>query len=101
MYSVLTGWGGKSDWYLNALTNPLVEIWVGKDRFQAAAISNSIEATAEILKQTAAMNPLALRMWESYSGITADGSQESYLNLAEKMPSMNLVVGKNSDLKIW
>src|SRR5512146_2966370 len=60
-YYVVSGWGAKSNWYLNIQKNPFVTIQVGGRRISAHAVNISVDEAADILKGYSERYPLAFR----------------------------------------
>lgn len=89
-YSVMTGWGGKSDWYQNALKDPHVEIWAGKNKFQALAKPVPSELAVEQMKNLIAHNPYAAGMLGKLAGKPHDGSDAWYQQMIAAYPSLFL-----------
>jgi deazaflavin-dependent oxidoreductase (nitroreductase family) len=89
-YTVMAGWGGKTDWYRNARANPQVYVQVGRRAFHALARPVSREGVAAILAEIIALNPRALRMFARWSDEPVDGGPESLQKLAVHFPSLTL-----------
>ncbi len=89
-YIVMAGWGGKTDWYRNARTNPNVHVQVGKRRFQAIAEPLPEEEVTAWLMQVAKINPRALIMFSRWAGETLDGSEAGLRRAAKHFPSLRL-----------
>lgn len=90
-YSVMTGWGGKSDWYLNALKDPRVEIWTGKKKYQALAKKVPKEFAVEQMKKLIAINPYAPGMLGKLAGKPFDGSDAWFQQMVETFPSLEFI----------
>lgn len=89
-YTVMAGWGGKTDWYRNACANPQVYVQVGRRAFHAVARPVSREGVAAMLAEIIAINPRALRMFARWSDEPVDGGPESLRKLAVHFPSLTL-----------
>ncbi len=89
-YTVMAGWGGKTDWYRNACANPHVYVQVGRCAFHAIAQPGPGEGVAETLAEIIRINPCALRMFARWSDEPVDGSMESLRKLAVHYPSLAL-----------
>ncbi len=89
-YTVMAGWGGKTDWYRNARANPQVYVQVGRRAFHAVAHPVSRAGVAEMLAEVIQINPRALRMFARWSDEPVDGSPESLRKLAVHFPSLTL-----------
>lgn len=90
-YSVMTGWGGKSDWYLNALKNPQVEIWVAKRKFQALAKQVAGEIAVEKMKELITQNPYTVGMLGKLAGKPFDGSDAWFQQMVKTFPSLEFI----------
>lgn len=89
-YTVMAGWGGKTDWYRNACANPQVYVQVGRRAFHALARPVSREGVAQMLAEIIDLNPRALRMFARWSDEPVDGGLESLYHLAMHYPSLTL-----------
>jgi len=89
-YTVMAGWGGKTDWYRNACANPQVYVQVGRRAFDANARPVSREEVTQMLAEMVQINPHALRMFARWSDEPVDGSIESLRTLAAHFPSLTL-----------
>lgn len=87
-YSVMTGWGGKSDWYLNALKDPRVELWVGKKRFKAIAQRVPLDHAILQMKNLIAINPHAADMLGKLADKPYDGTDYWYKEMVDTFPSL-------------
>ena len=61
MYVVLSGWGERSDWYLNIQKTPAVTVHAGFRRFAAVAARLSPEESERELMDYGRRRPIALR----------------------------------------
>lgn len=89
-YSVTAGWGGRTDWYLNARANPRVEVAVGRRKFAALAEPVPVEEVAAQMQKITRLNPRMLAAWQRWSPEMIDGSPESFLRAAVYFPSLRL-----------
>jgi deazaflavin-dependent oxidoreductase (nitroreductase family) len=89
-YTVMAGWGGKTDWYRNARAHPQVHVQVGRRAFDAIARPVSCEGVAAMLAEIIAINPRALQMFARWSDGPVDGSMESLRELAVHFPALTL-----------
>jgi len=87
-YLLMTGWGGKSDWYRNALMNSNVELWVGKKRFKANARSASVNEVEAVMQKLLHYYPRVVKTWESVTGLSYDGTPDSLSRMAASFPSL-------------
>ncbi len=89
-FHVMTGWGGKTDWLLNARANPRIHVWAGARQFDGDAELVTERKAIEMMREYARLNPLAPQMWSRLSGIPYDGSDESLRKLVTYFPSLAL-----------
>jgi deazaflavin-dependent oxidoreductase (nitroreductase family) len=89
-YSVMTGWGGRSDWYQNALVNPDVELWIGQQRLKAIAEPVPSDQAIEKMKALIAINPHASDMLGKLSKKPFDGSEIWYQEMVRLFPYLSL-----------
>jgi deazaflavin-dependent oxidoreductase (nitroreductase family) len=87
-YLVMTGWGGRSDWYQNAICDPRVDIRVGKHRILARAVRLPLDENIEEIRLVLKKDPNAGRMFSALEGIPFDGSEEWFESVARHNPSM-------------
>lgn len=89
-FRVMASWGGKTDWYRNAIANPNVYVQVGNRRFDAIARPASEAEVAAIMKEIIRINPGAARMFSRFCDEPLDGSDERYLAAARHFPTLFL-----------
>ncbi len=90
-YYVVSGWGFKSDWYLNIQKDPFVTIWVGGRRIAAHATDIPVDEAADILKGYSERYPLAFReLTQMFLGERVQPGYEAGRMLAERMPMVAL-----------
>ena len=86
-YYVVSGWGSRSDWYLNIQKNPLVTIRVSGQRMSAHAAGIPLAEAADILKGYSERYPLAFReLTRMFLGERLPPGYEAGRRLAERMP---------------
>jgi deazaflavin-dependent oxidoreductase (nitroreductase family) len=86
-YYVVSGWGARSDWYLNVRKNPRVTIRVGGKRLPAQAAQVPVAEAADILKEYSERYPLAFReLAQLFLGEHLQPGYEAGRRLAERMP---------------
>ena len=91
-YSVMTGWGGRSDWYQNALVNPDVELWIGRQRIKAIAKPVPSDQAIEKMKALVAINPHASDMLGKLSKKPFDGSEAWYREMIRHYPFLSFTL---------
>jgi len=90
-YIVMSGWGGRTDWYRNALADPRVSIKIGRLKYQAMADPLEGEEVARMLEEVIQTNSAALRFFTRWSG-PLDASPEGLRTAAPYFPSLRLIV---------
>jgi deazaflavin-dependent oxidoreductase (nitroreductase family) len=90
-YLVMTGWGGRSDWFCNATADPGVELWVGKRRMKAAAFQLSPEENIAEIKRIVALDPFAINMLSELENLPFDGSDNWYRAVSAHNPSLRII----------
>jgi deazaflavin-dependent oxidoreductase (nitroreductase family) len=90
-YYIASGWGEKSDWYLNIRANPNVIVHVGRSTFQARADPISLSESVRIMDSYAGEHPVAFRELSSLflRERLQPGSHAAQV-LAERMPMVAL-----------
>ncbi|MEQ9619053.1 MAG: nitroreductase family deazaflavin-dependent oxidoreductase [Deltaproteobacteria bacterium] len=89
---VVSGWGRKSNWYLNILNTPCVEMQVKNRKFRADARELSRERAASVLYDYSRRYPRAFGiLTEKFFGERLEVSEQSAIRLAESMPVIELV----------
>jgi deazaflavin-dependent oxidoreductase (nitroreductase family) len=61
-YYVLSGWGNKSDWFMNIQKNPEVVVNVGGQKFEAIAFQIMSEEAESVISKYAHQHPKAFRI---------------------------------------
>ncbi|MBL7163919.1 MAG: nitroreductase family deazaflavin-dependent oxidoreductase [Anaerolineales bacterium] len=89
-YRIMSGWGGKTDWYQNARANPRVSVHVRGESFQAIAEPVPQQEVAEGLMKVVSLNPKSLIMFSRWAEDPIDGTEESFFKAAVNFPSLNL-----------
>ena len=89
-YTVSAGWAGKTDWYRNALANPLVTVQLGRRIFRARAAACPDEDIGRQMYAISRRFPVMDRVWQRWSDLPLDGSLESYIHAARFFPSLRL-----------
>jgi len=87
-YFLMSGWGGRSDWYRNARANPRVQIWFRDKKIDAVARQATNDDVVKVMQEVLAINPHAVRTWSSHSGVPYDGTRNSLLQMAPAFPSL-------------
>jgi deazaflavin-dependent oxidoreductase (nitroreductase family) len=90
-YLVMTGWGGRSDWYRNALAEPEVVLWVGSMKMPARANKLTLKENVAEIKRILTLDPFAERMLSELENLPYDGSEDWYRKVADHNPSMRII----------
>ncbi len=88
VYFLMSGWGGRSDWYRNALAHPEVQLQVGKKSFTGRAEPAAREDVVRLMETMLQAYPKAVNTWSGYSGVAYDGTRESLERMAAAFPSL-------------
>ncbi|NIS82513.1 MAG: nitroreductase family deazaflavin-dependent oxidoreductase [Anaerolineales bacterium] len=85
-YFIASGWGEKSDWFLNIQKNPHVQVIVGRRRFKAVAKLLPIEQAADEILRYARRYPLAFRILTRFIGYRVRDTEEDIRACAQVLP---------------
>lgn len=97
-YYVVSGWGSKSDWYLNIQKNAFITIRVGGRRIRAHAVAVSAAEAADTLKGYSERYPVAFReLTQLFLGERVQPGYEAAQMLAERMPMVALQPVQDSE----
>ncbi len=87
-YFLMSGWSGKSDWYMNARACPQVELWVGRKKLAGKAVpATNYEVLVE-MERVIRVSPQVMKTLSGYSGVAYDGTPESLRRMVEAFPSV-------------
>ena len=84
--TVVSGFGSKSDWYLNVRHNPKVNIHIGREQFDAEAVELSPEEAAVEFIDYARRHPGAMKALAKTLDYPWDGSEASCREMAKLLP---------------
>ena len=91
VYFVAAAWRNKSDWYLNVLKNPKVNVQLGRGRFDAEAVPISKEDAERVLWTYAQKHPFAFReLTVVMLGERQPPTRETCRRVAESVPVIAL-----------
>ncbi len=86
-YYVLSGWGSKSDWFMNIQKNPEVVVNVGGTRFEAVAFQITSEEAENVISKYANKYPKAFRILSKrILGADLGATKTSCQRLAAHLP---------------
>ena len=78
VYTVASGFGNHSDWYLNVLKNPEVTIQIGRKLIPSTARALTSSESGEAMVDYAQRNPRAAKQLMRICGYAVDGSSADY-----------------------
>lgn len=90
-YVVASGFGPRSDWYLNLRAHPQVTIQVGRRAFGVEAVPLASDEGAEAMTRYASRNPRAARMVCRLMGFEVDGSSDDFRAVGRELPFIRFV----------
>lgn len=86
-YYVVSGWGEKSDWYLNIHKTPQVTVHVHGRKFQTTAEFIPVEKAIDIVNEYACKHPVAFNELSGlFLGERMKPSSDAPERIARKMP---------------
>ena len=86
-YYVLSGWGDKSDWFMNIQKYPEVVVDVGGQKFEAIAFQITSEEAESLISKYAHQHPRAFRILSKrILGVDVEIRNESFKQLAAYLP---------------
>jgi deazaflavin-dependent oxidoreductase (nitroreductase family) len=89
-YYIASGFGEKSDWFLNIQKNPHVTIQVGRRQTPALAERLSPPEAGEQLLNYARVHPAAMKNLLKFMGYRVNGSESDYRALGQYVPIVAL-----------
>jgi len=85
-YQVASGWGPRSQWYLNLRSHPDVTVQVGRRAYPATAQLLDADASGRAMVDYAHRHPRAARRLMTFCGYRVDGSDADYQAMGEHIP---------------
>ena len=85
-YTVASGFGPRSDWYLNLQAHPDVAIRVGRRYLAVRARFLSADEGAEVMARHAREHTKAAPELAKFMGFEVDGSQDDYRAVGREVP---------------
>jgi deazaflavin-dependent oxidoreductase (nitroreductase family) len=86
-YYILSGWGDKSDWFMNIQKNPEVVVNFGGERFEAIAFQMTSEDAENVISKYAYQHPKAFRILSKrILGVELAATKTSFEKLAAYLP---------------
>lgn len=91
IYYIASGWGKKSDWYLNLLKTPETTIQVRRKKMAVTAVPLTPEESADLMADYARRYPKAARNLSKLVGYeVGDGREEDYRQVGQNIPFVAL-----------
>ena len=90
-YLVASGFGARSDWYLNLREHPQVTIQVGGRALAVEAAQLASDEGAEAMARYASRRPKAARMVCRLMGFEVDGSVDDFRAVGRELPFIRFV----------
>lgn len=84
--TVASGFGAKSDWYLNLLAHPDVTIQVGSGSRDVRAVALPASEAADAMAGYAGRHPRAARALSRFMGFRVDGTVADYRAVGGQIP---------------
>jgi deazaflavin-dependent oxidoreductase (nitroreductase family) len=89
--TVASGFGDRSDWYLNVLAHPAIAVQLGSRRLSVSAHRLSPDEAADAMVRYARRHPLAGRELCRFMGMRVDGSPADFAAAGRRIPMLRLV----------
>ena len=86
VYFVNAGWGLKSDWFRNLMTNPNVKVQIGRRKFNGKAIILPLKEAEDILVEFINRHPNYVRLMMRVIGLEIRLNEEEIRSLVLEMP---------------
>ena len=96
-YYVVSGFGEKSDWYLNIKKNPLIKIQVGWKKYAAKATRLDPDEASQMILGYAKMYPGNLKALSSLLGCDIEHTEEGYLDFGRQIPVISFTTVERPD----
>lgn len=90
IYVIVSGFGERTDWFLNISQTPQVTVHVGRRAFAAIAERLPLEDALREFKDYARRHPTAAKALARVLGYPWDGSEASYQQMARRLPVIAL-----------
>jgi deazaflavin-dependent oxidoreductase (nitroreductase family) len=88
--TVASGFGDRSDWYLNVLAHPAITVQLGSRRLSVIAHRLSPDEAADTMAHYAGRHPLAGRELCRFMGMRVDGSAVDFRAAGRRIPMLRL-----------
>ncbi len=89
--TVASGFGDRSDWYLNVLAHPAITVQLGSRRLSMIAHRLSPDEAADTMAHYAGRHPLAGRELCRFMGMRVDGTPADFSAAGRRIPMLRLV----------
>ncbi len=90
-YLVMTGWGGKSDWYRNAFRRSQGGFVGRVTRMKAVCSELTMEENIAEIKRMINLDPFAINMLSELENLPFDGSEDWYRVVSAHNPSLRII----------
>ncbi|MGH3013135.1 MAG: nitroreductase family deazaflavin-dependent oxidoreductase [Gaiellaceae bacterium] len=90
-YVAASGFGPRSDWYLNLRAHPQVTIQVGRRVLGVDSVPLTPEEGGELMARYAVRHGVAARKLCRFMGFEVDGSAEDYRAVGRELPFIRFV----------
>jgi deazaflavin-dependent oxidoreductase (nitroreductase family) len=87
---VVSGFGPRTDWYLNLAAGGLVAVWLGSRACRATARFVEAEEAANVMLAYETNHPRAAAFMAKELGLEHDGTQEGRIDLMRQFPMVGL-----------
>lgn len=94
-YTVVSGFGKRSDWYLNILQQPKVRIQVGKRTMPARARQLDPEEAGDLMVDYAKNNPGSLKALSKLMGYKIEHTPDGIRRFGKRIPVIQFTVDQN------
>ncbi|MFZ0215275.1 MAG: nitroreductase family deazaflavin-dependent oxidoreductase [Candidatus Dormiibacterota bacterium] len=91
-FTVVSGYGDRSQWYRNLREHPATAIVVGRRHLNARAVPIPSEQGGAILLRYAKHHPRAIRQLLGFTGYETDRSDAGYRSVGDRLPFLRLIV---------
>jgi len=91
-YTVVSGFGPKSDWYQNISLNPDVELQVGMEKYRATAYHLDLDESEKVFLDYVNKFPRVFRSLANLIGYEIDHTPEGYREFARQIPIIKFAI---------
>ncbi|MGH9194873.1 MAG: nitroreductase family deazaflavin-dependent oxidoreductase [Acidimicrobiia bacterium] len=84
------GWSGESHWFRNVMSNPRVQVQLGRQSFEGIATPATEDVAMKIIAEYTRRNPFAPRIWQRWTKEPFDGSRHALRAVLKHFPVLEL-----------